>query len=42
MTDFSTLITARSQITIRTAIYAELAADEVEIEGLSPTHLPRA
>lgn len=41
-TDFSTLVSARSQVTIRTGIFADLDTYEVDIEGLSTTHILRA
>jgi hypothetical protein len=42
MTAVSDLIVARSQVVIRTGIYAELAAADVPIEGLQSTSILRA
>lgn len=42
MTDVSTLVVARSKVTIRTNIYTDLAAEEVPIEGLQEESLLRA
>lgn len=42
MTAYSDLVIARSQVTIRTAIYAEWAAAEVSVAGLQPTSILRA
>lgn len=41
-TDLSTLVSARSQVTIRTGIFADLASYQVDIEGQSTTHILRA
>ena len=41
-TDLSTLVVARSQVTIRTGIFTDLDSYEVDIEGLSTTHILRA
>ncbi len=42
MTDFSELVIARSQVTIRTEIYTSLADEGVTIQGLQPTSLLKA
>jgi hypothetical protein len=41
-TDLSTLVVARSQVTIRTGIFADLDSYQVDIEGQSTTHILRA
>jgi len=41
-TDLSTLVVARSQVTIRTGISTDLDSYQVDIEGLSTTHILRA
>jgi len=42
MTAVSDLVVARSQVTIRTEIYASLAADGVTVQGLDESHILRA
>jgi len=42
MTDFSDLVVARSQVVIRTAVFAEMDGAEVSVSGLQSTSILRA